>query len=57
MVINRKYFHIENRGCTKTYGYIGNAIYQIEKKFYSETIENLNKVFYIGDYSATNIEK
>jgi hypothetical protein len=30
MVIS-KVFHSKNKGCTKTYGYVGNAIYQIEK--------------------------
>ena len=56
MVLAKKYFHIGNRGCTKTYGYIGNAIYQIEKILFTETKEKLNKVFYIGDYEPINIE-
>lgn len=56
MVINKRYIHIGNRGCTKTYGYIGNAVYQIEQILFSETISNKKKVFYIGDYKPTNIE-
>lgn len=56
MVIARKYFHIGNKGCTKTYGYVGNAIYEIEKILFSNTTEKTNKVFYIGDYVPTNIE-
>lgn len=57
MVISHKYFHIGNRGCTKTYGYVGNAIYQIERILFSETKDENNKVFYIGDEPATNIEE
>lgn len=57
MVLSRKYFHIGNRGCTKTYGYVGNAIYQIEQILFSDTKDEDNKVFYIGDEPATNIEE
>jgi nucleoside-diphosphate-sugar epimerase len=56
MIIDKKYFHIGNVGCTKTYGYIENAIYQIEKILFTNTIQNKNKVFYLGDYEETNIE-
>lgn len=56
MIISKKYFHIGNKGCTKTYGYVGNAIYQIERILFTETKNELNKVFFIGDNPATNIE-
>ena len=57
MVIAKKYFHIGNKGCTKTYGYVGNSIYQIERILFTETTNELNKVFFIGDNPATNIEE
>lgn len=57
MVITRKYFHIGHRSCTKTYGYVENSIFQIERILFTETKDRLNKVFYIGDYESTNIEK
>lgn len=57
MLIAHCYFHIGHMGCTKTYGYIGNAVYQIEQILFSKTIEKGNKVFYIGDEPATNIEE
>lgn len=57
LVMSRKYFHIGNKSCTKTYGYVGNAIYQIEKILFSETKDEKKKVFYIGDNPATNIEE
>ena len=57
MIISKKFFHIGNKSCTKTYGYVGNAIYQIEQILFSETNDDKNKVFYIGDYLPTNIEE
>jgi nucleoside-diphosphate-sugar epimerase len=57
IIISNKYFHIGNRACTKTYGYVGNAIFQIEKVLLAETKDELKKVFFIGDNPATNIEE
>lgn len=57
MILSKRYFHIGNKSCTKTYGYVGNAIYQIEKILFTDTYESSNKVFYIGDYIPTNIEE
>jgi len=56
MVLAKKYYHIGNKGCTKTYGYVKNAIFQIEKILFSDTNNDLNKVFYLGDYKPINIE-
>lgn len=56
MVLSKKYFHIGNKSCTKTYGYVGNAVYEIEQLLFHDTINVDNKVFYIGDYIPTNIE-
>lgn len=57
MVMSHHYFHIGHKGCTKTYGYVGNAVYQIEQILFNETPDRNNKVFYIGDKPATNIEE
>lgn len=57
MVISKRYFHIGNKGCTKTYGYVGNAVYQIKSILFSDTTDENNKVFYLGDYEPTNIEE
>jgi nucleoside-diphosphate-sugar epimerase len=57
MIISKKYFHVGNKGCTKTYGYVGNAIYQIEKILFTETRDELKKVFFVGENPATNIEE
>lgn len=55
MVKKRAYFHIGHKGCTKTYGYIGNSIYQIEHILMADTNDRNNKVFFIGDRPAINI--
>ena len=57
MVLSRKYFHIGNRSCSKTYGYVENSIFQIEKILFTETKKESNKVFYIGDYEPINVEE
>lgn len=49
IVMKHMYFHIGRIRCHKTYGYIGNAVYQIEQLLFHETKNNDNKVFYIGD--------
>lgn len=57
MVMRRMYFHIGHIRCHKTYGYIGNAIYQIESLLFTQTPDENNKVFYIGDEPAYEINE
>lgn len=57
MVMKRMYFHIGKIKCHKTYGYIGNSIYQIEQLLFNETSDKNNKVFYIGDEPAYEINE
>ena len=57
MVMRRMYFHIGHIECYKTYGYIGNAVYQIEQLLFNSTPEKDNKVFYIGDEPAYEINE
>lgn len=56
MIMAHNYFHIGNKSCTKTYGYIGNAIYQINEILFTAKENIQGKVFYIGDYEPYNIE-
>lgn len=56
MVMSQCYFHIGRKSCTKTYGYVGNAVYQIEQILFNETRDENRKVFYIGDNPPNNIE-
>ena len=51
------YFNIDHRSCTKTYGYIENALYQIDQILSNPTQDEANKVFYLGDSPAIFIEE
>jgi GlcNAc-P-P-Und epimerase len=54
-VLAGKFFHPGEKACTKTYGYVGNAIYQIDKLLFADIEKIQEKVFYIGDKPAINI--
>ena len=56
MVKARRYFHIGHKSCTKTYGYVGNAVYQIDQILKEDTHDENNKVFYLGDEPPIFIE-
>lgn len=51
------YFHIGHKSCTKTYGYIENAVYQIDSILMADTNDESNKLFYIGDNPPVFIEE
>ncbi|MDP4178297.1 MAG: NAD(P)-dependent oxidoreductase [Bacillota bacterium] len=55
VVMKRMYFHFGKKPCYKTYGFVGNSIYQIEQLLLNETSDINNKIFYIGDTPAYNI--
>lgn len=57
MVMTKRYFHIGNKSCTKTYGYVENAVYQINEILLTNTFDEADKVFYIGDKPPVNIEE
>lgn len=57
VVMKRMFFHIGKIKCHKTYGYIGNSIHQIEQLLFNETPDEDNKIFYIGDEPAYEINE
>lgn len=57
MVTRRMYFHIGHIKCHKTYGYIGNTVYQIEQLLFHDTTDESCKVFYLGDEPAYEINE
>lgn len=52
IVYQERYFDFGNT-CTKTYGYIENTIFQIQKIMESE--DTNNKTYYLGDYNPIQI--
>ena len=57
IVLEKKYFHMGEKACSKTYGYIDNTIYQILELIKSPEEKVKGKVFYIGDSPAYNISE
>jgi len=56
-VLSRRFFHIGHKSNTKTYGYVENAVYQIEQILFSDTVNEYNKIFYLGDIPAVSVEE
>ncbi len=52
-VYKRKYFNIKDKACTKTYGFVLNSVYQIDKLLNAETLNG--SMYYIGDEPPINI--
>ena len=50
-----RYFNFAGGMCTKTYGYIGNVVYQIDSILSDETTNG--KTLYVGDYVPTRINE
>lgn len=57
LVIKKQFVHPGNKACTKTYGYIGNSVYQIDKLLCSQNESLDGKTFYIGDIPPVNISE
>lgn len=56
-VLFGKYVHMHGHVCIKTYGYVGNAVFQIEKLLFCDSEKINNQVFYIGDQPPINISE
>ncbi len=56
MIKTRRYFHIGKISCTKTYGFVGNVIYQIEEILNADESKVHSKTFCLGDYDPMQIE-
>jgi nucleoside-diphosphate-sugar epimerase len=55
IVLGRKYFHMGEKACRKTYGYIDNFIYQLFCVIDAKEEDIHMKVFYLGDYEPYDI--
>lgn len=55
ILMNGIYFNISKYSSTKTFGYIENAIFQIDKILFLDSSLHNKEVFYIGDKPAINI--
>lgn len=55
IIKRRMYFHLGQRACKKTYGYVSNTIEQILAILFSEAEQIHKQVFYLGDYLPYDI--
>lgn len=56
-VLANKFFHLGDKVCKKTYGYVGNSVFQIDKLLFADVEKIQGKIFYIGDKPEINIAK
>jgi len=54
-IVNEKYFNPGSNASKKTFGYVGNTVYQIDRLLFANTKKIRNKIFYIGDKPPVNI--
>jgi GlcNAc-P-P-Und epimerase len=50
-----RYFHFGNRPLLKSYGYVGNTVYQIMKFTNIDSEQIHGKTFYVGDYEPLSL--
>lgn len=56
-VLKGRYFHIGATRVCKTYGYVGNAIHQLQAMLDAPTADIHGRVFYLGDSSEYDIHE
>lgn len=55
IVLSNRYFHLGERSCKKTYGYIDNFIYQLQQILSVDSSVINTKTYYLGDYDPYDI--
>ncbi len=55
LIMRNRYFNFTGKMSTKTYGYIGNVIYQIDSILTNQLSDG--KTLYVGDYSPTRVDE
>lgn len=55
MIIKKRYINIKEEMATKTFGYVENSVFQINKILFDESDVHNKQIFYIGDRPPVNI--
>jgi len=55
LILKGKYFNFTGKMSEKTYGYIGNIVYQINQILNSD--ETPGRTYYLGDYESTKVDE
>lgn len=56
-VANGRYFHIKHRAVKKSYGYVGNTVYQLERLANTPAAVLHRRMFYLADYPPTDLRE
>jgi GlcNAc-P-P-Und epimerase len=54
-VARRRYVHIRGHTVKKSFGYVGNTVYELERLGYASGV--LERTLYLGDYPATDLRE
>jgi nucleoside-diphosphate-sugar epimerase len=54
-VARGRYFHVRHRAVKKSFGYVGNTVYQLERLAYAS--KPLRRTIYLGDYPPTDLHE
>ncbi len=57
LILRGRYANFKGNACTKTYGYIGNVVLQIDGILFADNNVCNGKVFYLGDVPPINISE
>jgi nucleoside-diphosphate-sugar epimerase len=49
LLAEKRFFHMNGKVCTKTYGYVGNTVFQIALLLFDSSERLHGKIFYLGD--------
>lgn len=55
ILMRGKYVNLKGMSATKTFGYVGNAVYQLDRLLFSQDSSLSSKTLYIGDWPPINI--
>jgi nucleoside-diphosphate-sugar epimerase len=57
ILMRGRYVNLKGMSATKTFGYVGNAVHQLDQLLFSQDSTLNCKTFYIGDYPPINISE
>jgi len=55
-VINKRYFHPKGKNVFKSFGYVGNTVYELDRIMFRKELER-GQTFYLGDYPPLELKQ
>lgn len=57
LILKKRYVNFKGNACTKTYGFVGNTVFQINSLLFADNDLVNHKTFYLGDFPPINISE